>query len=287
LTRSVKYLRPLHLLFASLTYLLGASMAKYLGMGIRWPAFWIGLFSVIALQVAGACMQAYFDYRLAPEETRSQAERTRAALLLVSMGSLALAAVLIVTLLLTHSLSLPAGVVMLIATILLVANSMPPLRLLASGYGELIQAFLLASAYPAFAYLLQAEDLHRILSLATFPLTLLAIAWLLAADFSTYAEDQRLARKTLLIRITWQRTIFVHNLIILIAFLTFAAEPFLGLTWGLIWPVFLALPFAALQIYWLQRIAGGGKPVWRFFNVLHPSVFGLTVYLLVLAFWMR
>jgi 1,4-dihydroxy-2-naphthoate octaprenyltransferase len=208
-------------------------------------------------------------------------------LLLMSLISLALSAALVVTLLLTHSLSLSAGLVVLITAILLVVNSVPPMRLSGSGYGELVQAFLLASIYPAFAYLLQAETIHRIVSLVTFPLTLLAIAWLLAADFPTYAEDQRLARKTLLIRITWQRTVLVHNLIILLAFLVFAAEPFLGLTWGLIWPVFLALPFAILQIYWLQRIAGGGKPVWKFFNVLHPSVFGLTTYLLVLAFWMR
>jgi hypothetical protein len=55
----------------------------------------------------------------------------------------------------------------------------------------------------------------------------------------------------------------------------------------LIWPVFLALPFAAIQMIWLQRIASGGRPLWQFLTALASATFGLTVYLLTLTFWIR
>jgi 1,4-dihydroxy-2-naphthoate octaprenyltransferase len=167
------------------------------------------------------------------------------------------------------------------------AYALPPARLSETGYGELIQAGIFTTFLPAIAFLLQAGEFHRLLPLTAFPLTLLAIAWLLAANFSAFVADQKLGRRSLLIRLTWQRAIPIHHILILTAFLLFAAASFFGVSWGLVWPVFLALPFAALQIYWLQRIANGGRPVWKFFDVLAPSVYGLTVYLLALSFWLR
>jgi hypothetical protein len=73
----------------------------------------------------------------------------------------------------------------------------------------------------------------------------------------------------------------------LAAFLLFAAGPFLEYPWGLLWPVFLALPFAAIQIIWLQRIANGGRTLWNFLIALASATFGLTIYLLALTFWIR
>jgi hypothetical protein len=55
----------------------------------------------------------------------------------------------------------------------------------------------------------------------------------------------------------------------------------------LIWPVFLALPFAAIQMIWLQRIASGGRTLWHFLTALASATFGLTAYLLTLTYWIR
>ena len=75
--------------------------------------------------------------------------------------------------------------------------------------------------------------------------------------------------------------------LILTAYLLFAAMPLLGFPWTMIAPAFLVMPFALLQILWMQRIAQGAPPNWKFLKILAYSVIGLTLYILTLTFWMR
>jgi 1,4-dihydroxy-2-naphthoate octaprenyltransferase len=290
MSKILRLTHPLHLLLAALTFALGTGITRYLGAAVKWLPFWLGLLAVLALQAAAALLVEYFRLSflpLAPEETPRLRELFRTRLLQAAYAALTLSGAAIVSLLLFGALDLAAGILLALAVLLLMAYAVPPARLSETGYGELIQAVIFTTFYPAIAFLLQAGEVHRLLPLTAFPLTLLAIAWLLAADFSAFAADQKLGRRSLLIRLTWQRAVPIHHVLILTAFLLFAAASFFGVSWGLVWPVFLALPFAALQIYWLQRIASGGRPVWKFFDVLVPSVYGLTVYLLALSFWLR
>ncbi|KAF0108690.1 MAG: hypothetical protein FD146_576 [Anaerolineaceae bacterium] len=282
--------RPLHLLFAALTYTLGAGIARYLGASIHWPAFWLGLLAVLALQAAPPLLVEIFRLPLTPRlpgETVRQRERFRTLLLQVSYAALTLYGVAVLTLFLTRSLNLSAGILLTLDLLLLMAYAVPPIRLAGNGYGELVLAFVLAALVPAIAFLLQRTEFHRLLPLTAFPLTLLALACFLAADFPTFAADQKTGRRSLLVRLTWQRAVPVHHVLVLAAFLLFAAAPLVGVPWTLAWPVFLALPFAAAQVVWLQRIANGGRTLWRFFVPLTAAVFGLTAYLLALTFWIR
>jgi 1,4-dihydroxy-2-naphthoate octaprenyltransferase len=151
----------------------------------------------------------------------------------------------------------------------------------------LLLAIYLGTLLPILAFLLQFGEFHRLLTFATFPLTLLALAYLLVWNFPTFAADQKFGRHTLLTRLTWQRAIPIHHFLVLAAYLLFAAAPFLGFPWGLVWPVFLVLPFAIIQIFWLQRIAAGGRTLWNFLTALAAATFGLTAYLLAFTFWIR
>jgi 1,4-dihydroxy-2-naphthoate octaprenyltransferase len=286
----LKLSRPIQLLLAALTYTLGAGIAHYLGQPVRASSFGLGLLAVLALLGAASLLTEYFRLPLMPlalEETPRQRERFRVMLLQVSYAYLTFSAVAILTLMLTHSLNLSAGILLVLALLFLVAYAVPPMHLSEAGYGELVLAVTLGTLLPALAFLLQYGQLHRLLSLATFPLTLLALAYLLVCNFPTFATDQKLERHTLLTRLTWQRAIPIHHFLVLAAFLLFAAGPFLEYPWGLLWPVFLALPFAAIQIIWLQRIANGGRTLWNFLIALASATFGLTIYLLALTFWIR
>ena len=178
-------------------------------------------------------------------------------------------------------------VYLILIFLFMVAYAIPPTRLSESGFGELVLAIYFATLIPALSFLLQTDGYHRLLPMSTFPLTLLALAYLLLLDFPTFASDQKMERRTLLTRLTWQRAIPIHHLLVLTAFLLFAAAPILGFPWGVFWPVFLALPFAGFQIFWLQRIANGGRTLWGFITNLGAAVFGLTVYLLTFTFWIH
>jgi hypothetical protein len=47
------------------------------------------------------------------------------------------------------------------------------------------------------------------------------------------------------------------------------------------------MPFAIFQVYWMQQIANGASPNWKFLTILAITVFGLTTYTLTITFWMR
>jgi len=286
----LKLSRPIHLLLAVLSYTLGAGIAHYLGKPILTASFGLGMLALLALLEAATLFDGYFQLFLMPlvqGETFRQRARFQVTLLQVAYAALTLSVVSILTLFLTHSLNLSADILFGVAFLLLVAYAIPPMRLSEAGYGELVLAVTLGTIIPALAFLFQYGQLHRLLSFTTFPLTLLALAYLLICNFPAFATDQKLGRHTLLTRLTWQRAVPVHHFLILGAFLLFAAEPFLEYPWGLVWPVFLAIPLAAAQIISLQRIANGGHTLWTFLITLASATYTMTAYLLALTFWIR
>jgi 1,4-dihydroxy-2-naphthoate octaprenyltransferase len=285
-----KLTNPILLLLISLAYTLGAGIVHYLGHGIQPASFWLGLLSVLSLLCAGLILAEYFRLPFRPleqGETYRLRERFRITLLQISYAALSLGGVVILTLILTNLLTASAGILLVLAFIMLMAYAVPPMRLSEKGYGELVLAIFLGSLTPALGFLLQENHFHRLLTYATFPLTLLALTYLLICNFPTFATDQKLGRQTMLTRLTWQRAIPIHHFLVLTAFLLYAVSPFLGIPWRLVGPVFLVLPFAAMQILWLQRIANGRRTLWNFLTAIASATCGLSAYLLALTFWIR
>lgn len=290
MTSIARFLRPLCLLFASLAWLLGAGIAHYLGAGIAWPTFVLGLIFGIGLPAAAFWLTEAFRLPmtpLEPDETPRQRVRLRLALLSASYVALALAFTCVLTLMIMRRLTPSSGLLIGLGFLFVTAYAVPPFRLGDAGYGEFLLAFYLAILLPALSFLLQSGDWHRLLPVVTFPLLLLALAWLLIEDFPTFGRDQRLNRQTLLTRLTWQRAIPLHHVLVGAAFFLFGAAPLVGVPWGLIWSVFLVLPLAGGQVFWLQRVGQGGRTMWNFLLPLAAGTFGLPLYLLALSFWLR
>ena len=107
--------------------------------------------------------------------------------------------------------------------------SIPPLRLVTSGYGELILSIIMAGMIPAMAYLLQGHEIHRLLIMVSFPLAILYLSMLLALEFPSYASDIKHGNKTIPIRIGWQKGMLLHNILILSSFFIFGIALVLGL----------------------------------------------------------
>jgi 1,4-dihydroxy-2-naphthoate octaprenyltransferase len=275
---------------ATLTYSLGAGISRYLGHPVHAAAFGLGLLAILAIQTAAFWLVEYFHLPFTPlatDETPRHREVLRASLFQSAVALLTVAGAVIVTLLLARLLPVVAGILMGLIVVFFVAYAVPPLCLVEAGYGELAMAIALGTLFPALSFLLQYGTFHRLLTFGTFPLTLLALAYLLVDDFPSFATDLKYGHHTLLTRLTWQRAIPIHHLVVLVSFLFFAIAPLLGYPWGLTWPVFLALPFAVIQIVWLQRIALGGRTLWKFVTTLALATFGLTAYLLAFTFWIR
>lgn len=286
----LRFTRPVQLLLALLTYGLGLGLARYFGVSLQPAPQFLGGFIVLFLLAASSLLTEYFrpfHEPLVVGENRRERADLRVLLLSVSLVLLGVAVLLVFLLQRGGFLRLDTFLLLAGLLLLALANAVPPVRLINRGLGELSLAVLIASLTPTFAFLLQAGSLHRLLTLFTFPLFFLALAYFLALNFPTYADDLKYERHTLLARLDWQRAVPIHNALLLLAYLFLAATPFLGMPFGLVWPAFLTLPLAAWQIFTLRGIAEGSKPLWPLFLTLATAVFGLTAYLLTLTFWLR
>ena len=165
--------------------------------------------------------------------------------------------------------------------------SVPPVRLAFSGYGELVVAILFANFLPAFAFLLQKGELHRLLAMSTFPLTALGLALALSYELADYAADLKHGRRTLMVRMGWQRAMLLHNGMILVAFLLLGLALSFGLPLFIGLPAFLPLPLGLLQVWQMRRISEGARPNWRALRLTAVVIFATTAYLLTFAFWTR
>jgi 1,4-dihydroxy-2-naphthoate octaprenyltransferase len=293
----VRISRPLFLLGAALVYALGAGVADYLGVTINWGIYFLGQAWVTALQLGGIYLYEYYNAvaeaihpvqnSTSDHHSQKGLGRPPVTMLFAAAGCLTAVASLSVVMIRSMHPSPETILIMGLAALGVVVYSVPPLRLAFSGYGELAIAILIANLVPAFAFLLQVGELHRLLAMTTFPLTFLLLALALVSELEDYASDIRHDRRTLMVRVGWQRGMNLHNGLILGAYLlvglalTFGMPIFIGL------PALLPLPLGILQIWQMRRIADGSKPNWRSLRLSATVLFGITAYLLMFAYWTR
>ena len=282
--------RPLNILFAALTYILGAGIAQYLGVAQDVTVFWLGLGGVVLVQFSmGLLAEALRPVDQPSDDDSHRAERVnlRRFALMISVGTLAAAGLIAILLEYANVLSPSVMLFLGLSLFVALAYAVPPLRLVDAGFGEFALAVHIAVIAPAIGFSLQYGEYHRLVSIASFPLTMLALAYFLVVDFPTFAVDEKYDRRTLLREVGWQRAVSLHNGLIIGAYLMLASARLFGLSWALLWPAMLTLPFAIFQIWQLRNISMGAKPVWNLLTVNALAVFGLTAYLLTFAFWLR
>lgn len=279
--------RPLFLLLAALTYSFGVSIANYLGKPFRADAFWLGLAGVILSQMSMSLLSEVFRLDAEPlteNETRRERAVVRNNALYVSVAAISVNAVLAFLLYINMRLSSASFSFLLLSLVIILVYSLPPFR--NRGFGEFLLAAQLGYIFPSIAYLLQADETHRFLSLL-LPLTLLGFAYFIVLDFPSFASDQKYNRVTFLTRLGWERVVPLHHIFVIFAYIFFAISPSLDISLSLIWPAFLTLPFALFQIFQLRNIAQGGRANWTLLTATALAVFGLTAYFLTLTFWLR
>lgn len=310
----IRAARPWLLLAGFLFYALGGGLAFFLGQRIDWPVFWLGSAAVSMLQLSSYWLNEYFarinqpPFEQVARKRKRNGERggqppqnladpaaeenetvevivPRVIFLQVAAAALTIGAVMTVLLVAADNLS-PAALLLLgLAFVLGLAYAVPPLRLAAVGYGELVVALMVANLFPALGYLFQSGDLHRLLAMLTLPLAFLLLASMLARSLPSYAEDMRLERQTMLVRVGWQRGMILHNLLIAAAYIALAVGVIAGLNTRLAFPAFLSLPVGVFQIWQMNGIASGGKPRWRLLGITALATVGLAVYFLNFALW--
>jgi len=280
--------RLFYLVCAILMFFLGSAIANYLGRKLSWSLFSIGLFLIIAIQLSDSIVSVFVQSSMLKPRNDNKQQNKKADRKLILLAGLAfiltLDAVLIVLLLQTQQLHLAAWVLLLIIAIVSILKSPLLINNNIAPYNEIIEGILIVGLVPAFSLVLQINELHRLLMMSTVPLLFVYFASRLASGFSSYAQDLKAARRSMLIVIGWQRGIFLHNLFLLLGYLALGFAALFGLPWAIVWPVLLTLPLALFQIWQLLRIGQGGKPNWRLLKISAYTLFGITSYMLIFAF---
>lgn len=265
LKATVRLARPVFLLLAGLMYVLGAGIARFLGEFAAPGAFWLGLGGSVLAQLSMSILAEVFrapNDPLPADQDPAERRTLRDVALYLSIGALAAEALIAFILFREGRLSASTILFLGLSLLVSVAYAVPPTRLLDRGFGELLLAIQLAYLLPSIGFLLQAGTFHRLLNAIILPLAFLVLAALLTLDFSSYAEDLQYGRRTLLERVGWEIAAPLHHGLIIAAYILLGAAPMLGFSIGLLWPAFLTLPFAVLQIFWLRNITLGARPIW-------------------------
>jgi len=283
-------IHPIEILLCLLAFWMGWGLANYLGATLRPIPQLVGGASVALFFASSNLLTEYFrtpGEQIIWGDTKADREFTRFFILFVGVSFIALAGVLLFILNQSGYLKIETIIVLTLFILLGIANAVPPIRFANRSLSELSSAFLIASLSPTLAFLLQFGSFHRLLTLFTIPLVLLTVSYFITSNFRTYSEDLKYRRKSLLIGLTWQRAVYVHNAILLLAYLFIAAIPFFGVPFSLVWPALLTLPLAVFHVYQIRRLAEGAKPFWAIIISTATAILGLTTYLIALTFWMN
>ena len=286
----LRLFRPIHLIFTALTYSLGAAIADYLGVTFSASAFALGLGWACSTHVCMNLLEEVFRPVNEPILTdQFGAERVylRDRLLIVSIGFLTIAAGCAYLLYLSGRITPAALLLLTLSPLIVLAYAVPPLKLLRRGFGELLLAIHIGYIFPSLGFVMQAGEFHRLIPILALPVSVLALAYFLVLDFPAFAEDIKYERVTLLTRLGWQTAIPLHHGLVVAVFFLLAFAPITGVSSALLWPAFLALPFAILQILLLRGIGLGARPLWKPLVTTAAALFALTTYLLAFSFFLR
>jgi 1,4-dihydroxy-2-naphthoate octaprenyltransferase len=292
----IRLTRPLFLLGVAVVFALGAGIASYLGAQINWKAYLLGQAWVSLLQLS---TQYFNEYYNAPADLVNP-NRTwltggsgalgpgklprRVALMaaLVCMAFLASLTVLVIA-----QLSPPpeAFLIMSLAFLGAFFYSNPPVNLEKTGYGELTTSVLVGFMVPAFAFILQYGELHRLVAMCAFPMVAAHMAMLLAFDLPDYGNDVKFEKRTLMVRLGWQNGMLLHNIMILSIYLLLLTARAQGLPIFALAAGFLTLPIGLFQIWQMRQIANGARVNWNALTIGAVSLFAALAYFLAYAFW--
>jgi 1,4-dihydroxy-2-naphthoate octaprenyltransferase len=288
----MRSLRFPFLVACTLTFALGTGIADYLGHP---PTGWkilIGVLIVWFILVGGQILFEYFN-RLNAGASPFSLKKENADIEMPPPQTLLMVAIVLMTLsvafgfgLIRNTATVGLAVVLLVGMLLSSVFFIGQPRLAYSGYGELVQGLICCCLVPAFAFSIQAGEINALFLPVTFPLVLIFLAVNLALELDSYAADLKHERRSLLLRVGWQRAVILQHILMLLGFIFLAAAPLFGVAWRLVWPATLALAVAVLEIWLVNRIALGLPPRWMLLKYTAWLAFLLPVYLLAVTFWM-
>jgi 1,4-dihydroxy-2-naphthoate octaprenyltransferase len=276
----------LTILITILFFSLGASLVKYLGKEVHLVDFISGLLWSIFIQFSANGLNNInnnkTDFSGDDIKQRHRSEITfRFLILILFFGGLVFLTIFVAG----KTPNIYLWTLILISYILLFL--IPSLLNRDNLAMALSTLFFQSSLIPAIAYNIFSSGFHHSLVAMVFPLTMILLAVSISREFSTYANDEILDKKTIIRSIGWRKGIVLHHFLLILSLALLIMKIGNGLPSKLFVPILLACPLIIFDIFWLQRIKSGFKPIWPFFNALSYSMICVIVYLFAYTLWIN
>lgn len=286
----VRLSRPLFLGGGFLLYGLGAAIASYLDFAVDAGTYLVGQALVTLVQMMTQYLNEYFD---APADLNNSSRTPltggsgaigpdrlpRNVALYAAIFSLGLAAVVATGSLVTGTLPAAAWPVLVLGFLGGFFYSAPPLRLVDSGYGELVASIVVAALTPTFGFIVHTGELHRLLLMSTTPLVALSFAMLIVFELPDYASDAKHGKRNLMVRLGWSAAMRAHDLAIVFALTSLAIAYYFGLPERVTLGALIVVPLAIAQIWQISRLRRGFRARWASLTLSALALFVIAVYL--------
>ncbi len=273
----------------------GMGVARYLGSSIDWGRSILACFAFYFLIWSRNLLKAYFDHPESPISVllsshpryEHLAGQKRSTLLTYALFAMTGGAALTVFVMVLNPYALPFLILMGVAVLVCFLAVVPPVHLHRRGYGEIIEAIVVANVVPAAGLVLNYGEIHGVLAMLTLPVTALYLASLLVFTLPVYWADKKGGNPNLLNNLDWDRSMKLHNFLVLSAFLAVAVFSITGLSWALAWPMLLPLPLGVFQVVQMLGIMNGAPPRWQLLKWTAGGSLGLLAYMVLLTLWLH
>lgn len=287
--------RPVFLLGGFLLYGLGATIAYYLGKPVDATMYLGGQALVTLVQLTAQYLNEYFDAPLDSANNNRTSftggsgvlvpgSLSRRIALYAAMVCVTLSATLASALLFSGRMPLLAWLILAAAFAGSVLYSLPPIRLVSSGIGEIVASVIVAGLVPSFSFTILTGEMHRLLLMSTVPLMAIHFAMLIVFQMPDYAVDVKSDKRTLMVRLGWKTTFVMHDAALVLGFVSLLLAFFFGLPRRVALGALIALPLAVAQVWQISRIREGFPPHWRLLTAGSALLFGLMVYLELMGY---
>lgn len=284
-------IKPFQLLSIAATYLLGAGLVQYVRGMRSWTAFFQGLAFLLLMMISLELLRL-IQFHSNPQNwpvgtSLRDARQLRNTLAMVAATLLTVAAAIYIDWVLRGIVW--QGLVLILVMILLFGTAyfLAQYKERLKPYQLLLEVFLFVVMPPGAAFFLQSDNPHRLLTLIVVCLVPAFFAYRILIQLKGYGQDAKYEVKTLVTHIGWEKAMAYHNALILLTYFLFALTTFWGFPWFIVWPVFLTLPIGLLEIWLMERVKRGQKPLWKVMQAATISVYFITIYMIGFAFWIR
>ena len=287
----LKAFKPIRLISLVMTYLLGAGLVQYVREMKSWTVFIQGgvflLLFYLTLEYL-RLLQTLADPQYWPDGLKeNEAKQIRLLIAIITATFLTVVTTIMISWL--HSGILWQGLVFLLSGLIILGGIYYLCIVIASlrQFEILIEILFFIVIPPALAYFLQSDNPHNLLTMVVIALVPAFLANRLLSLLQSYAIDRKLGLESIVVQIGWENAMVYHNALILLSYFIYALMALLGFPWFLMWPVFLTLPIGLLQIWLMERVKRGMKPLWKVMRFAVACVLFIPIYLLGFAFWIR